>query len=289
MARIWPGRRHRDGEPEAPADELAAELSAAYWDAYAERMASIGFLAMTRKFPGLVGHALRLGWQASRRDTGATISLNLLSGVFSGYALLATTGVLDALFAAGPTPHRVRAALPSLALVASAVAARSGLQAAAGWAQARLQPQIDRVVEIRLFDLTTRVDMTAFDDARFHDAMLRARDRGLYSASRVVETVIDCLTGAVGIVSAVVVVGVLNPVLLVLLVVAELPGGWAAVRSARIEYATSFALADSRRRKWILSDLMAERRTAAELRSFTLRSFLLGRLARLAAYVQDAA
>jgi hypothetical protein len=117
MARIWPGRRPRDGEPEAPADELAAELAAAYWEAYAERMASVGFLAMTRKFPGLVGHALRLGWQASRRDTVATISLNLLSGVFTGYALLATTGVLDALFAAGPTPHRVRAALPSLALV----------------------------------------------------------------------------------------------------------------------------------------------------------------------------
>ena len=292
MARIWSGRRRRESEPEAEADscadELTAELSAAYWEAYGERMASIGFLAMARQFPGLVGHALRLGWQASRRDTVATISLNLLSGVFTGYALLATTGVLDALFAAGPTPHRVRAALPSLALVASSVAARSGLQAAASWAQSRLQPQIDRVVEIRLFELTTRVDLTAFDDARFHDAMLRARDRGLYSASRVVGTVIDCLTGAVGIVSALVVVGVLNPILLVLLVVAELPAGWAAVRSARIDYATSFALADSRRRMWILSDLMAERRTAAELRAFTLRSFLLGRLSRLAAYVQDA-
>jgi ATP-binding cassette subfamily B protein/ATP-binding cassette subfamily C protein len=35
------------------------------------------------------------------------------SGIFTGYALLATTGVLQALSAAGPTPHRVRAALPS--------------------------------------------------------------------------------------------------------------------------------------------------------------------------------
>ena len=44
----------------------------------------------------------------------ATIVLNLASGVFGGYALFATTGVLQALFAAGPTPHRVRAAIPSL-------------------------------------------------------------------------------------------------------------------------------------------------------------------------------
>jgi len=196
--------------------------------------------------------------------------------------------VLDALFAAGPTPGRVRAALPSLALVAGSVAARSGLQAAASWAQARLQPQVDRLVETRLFDLTTQVELAAFDDAEFHDAMLRARDRGLYSAPQVLADVINCVTGAVGIVSAAVVITLLQPVLLGLLVIAELPGGWAAIRSARIGYTTNFALADSRRRKWILTDLMADRRTAAELRSFTLRDFLLSRVARLAAYERDA-
>jgi ATP-binding cassette, subfamily B, bacterial len=96
------------------------------------------------------------------------------------------------------------------------------------------------------------------------------------------------VTGVTGIASAAMVVGLLNPVLLVLLVIVELPGGWAAVRTARIGYATDFALADSRRRKWILTDLMAERRTAAELRSFTLRRFLLDRVGRLAAYERDA-
>jgi ATP-binding cassette, subfamily B, bacterial len=146
---------------------------------------------------------------------------------------------------------------------------------------------VDRVVEIRLLDLTTRVELAAFDDAEFYDAMQRARDRGLYSASQVVTNVLDCVTGVAGIVSTALVVAVLQPVLLVLLLLAELPGGWAAVRSARIGYITNFALADSHRRKWILSDLMAERRTAAEMRSFTLRPFMLGRVARLAAYTRD--
>ncbi len=288
MARINSGRPGSAETAPADADESTAELAASYWRAYDERMASTGFLAMARKFPGIVARAVRLGNEASRRDLVATIALNLASGVFAGYALLATTGVLQALFAAGPTPDRVRAAIPSLALVAAAVAARSGLQVAAGWAQARLQPHVDRAVEIRLFDLTTRVELAAFDDAAFHDAMLRARDRGLYSAPQVVAYVINCLTGAVGIASAAVVITVLQPVLLGLLVVAELPGGWAAVRSARIDYTTSFALADSRRRKWMLADLMAERHTAAELRSFTLRGFLLSRVARLAGYERDA-
>ena len=38
----------------------------------------------------------------------------------------------------------------------------------------------------------------------------------------------------------------------------------------------------------MLGDLMADRHTAAEMRSFTLRHFMLARVARLAAYAQDA-
>ena len=280
--------RSPENTSQSQADELTAELTASYWRAYDERMASIGFGAMARQLPGLVGQAIRLGWEASRRDIVATIGLNLVSGVLTGFALLATTGVLEALFAAGPTPQRVRAALPSLILVAVSVAARAGLQATAGWAQSRLQPQVERVVELRLLDLTTQVELAAFDDSAFYDAMQRANDRGLYSATQVVSNAINCVTGVAGIVSAALVVALLQPILLVLLLVAELPGGWAAVRMARIGYLTNFALADSRRRKWMLSDLMAERRTAAELRSFTLRRFMLDRVARLAAYARDA-
>ena len=249
----------RKQQEQAPADELTAELSAFYWRAYDQRLAEIGFFSIARQLPGLIGQAVRLGWAASRRDTAATIALNVVSGVLTGFALLATTGVLEALFAAGPTPHRVRAALPSLIVVAAAVAARAGLQAAAGWAQARLEPQVDRMVEIRLLDLTTQVELAAYDDAAFYDAMQRARDRGLAAASRLVSNVLDCVTGVVGIAAAASVVAVLQPILLVLLLVAELPGGWAAVRAARIGYITDFALTDSRRRKWMLADLMAAR------------------------------
>jgi ATP-binding cassette subfamily B protein/ATP-binding cassette subfamily C protein len=100
--------------------------------------------------------------------------------------------------------------------------------------------------------------------------------------------VINCVTGLAGIVAAAVVLALLSPVLLVLLLLAELPGAWAAIRSARIRYMTNFALADSGRRKWILTDLMADRRAAAELRSFTMRGFLMSRAARLAAYERAA-
>jgi len=89
-------------------------------------------------------------------------------------------------------------------------------------------------------------------------------------------------------VSAAIVIGVLQPALLAVLMAAQAPGAWAAVRAARIRYLTRFALIDSYRRKWILSHLMVDRETAAELRSFTMRTFLLDRLSQLAAYARDA-
>jgi ATP-binding cassette subfamily B protein/ATP-binding cassette subfamily C protein len=270
------------------ADHDTAELTKAYWRAYDERMATVKFSDVGRRFPALIGQAVGLGWSASRRDTGATIALNLASGVFGGYALFATTGVLEALFAAGPTPDRVRSALPSLILVAVATAARSGVATAAGWAQSRLEPQVDQVVEVQLYDLTSQVELAAFDDPDFHDRMQRARDRGVHSASALVNDVINFVTAFAGLASAAVVVGLLQPILLAVLLVAQLPGAWAAVRSARISYLTRFALIDSYRRKYILASLIAERSTAAELRSFTMRAFLLGRVSRLAAYARNA-
>jgi ATP-binding cassette subfamily B protein/ATP-binding cassette subfamily C protein len=269
-------------------DHETAELTTSYWRAYDERMATVRFSDVGRRFPALIRQAIGLGWSASRRDTAATIALNLASGVFGGYALFAVTGVLQALFAAGPTPHRVRAALPSLILVAAATAARSGVATAAGWAQSRLEPQVDQVVEVQLYDLTTQVELAAFDDPDFHDRMQRARDRGVSSASALVNDVINFLTAFAGLASAAVVVGLLQPVLLAVLLLAQLPGAWAAVRSARISYLTRFALIDSYRRKYILASLIAERQTAAELRSFTMRGFLISRVARLAAYARTA-
>src|SRR5246500_3744956 len=111
----------------------------------------------------------------------------------------------------------------------------------------------------RLFDLTTQVELAAFDDPDFHDRMQRARERGLSSAAQVVNNVINWLTAFASMTAAAVVVGVLRPVLLAVLLLAQLPGAWSAVRSARINYLTRFALIDSYRRKYILANLIAER------------------------------
>jgi ATP-binding cassette subfamily B protein len=281
FARFRRSRRRIPEELEGP------KLTEHRWTARASELAETKMSTVARKLPGLSGQALRLAWQANHLDTIAAISLNLAAGIFTAFGLLATTGVLNALFGAGPTPDRVRAALPSLVLVGVATALRAGLQAAAGWAQARLEPQVDRIVEIRMFELSTAVELAALDDSEFLDDMQRAQARGMVAAPMVVANTIDVLTGAVGMVAAAGTLGVLHPLLLPLLLATALPEGWASVRAARLRYLTQITLVAIRRRKWILTDLMTQRRHAAEVRSFTVRDFLLEQYGGLAEHVRD--
>ncbi|MCW2506921.1 MAG: transporter, ATP-binding/permease protein [Modestobacter sp.] len=276
------GRRPpRPAEP-APDGQLQDQLVDRAWESHDAELSGARFTGMARRLPGLIGQVARLSWAASRVDTAATVGLDVVAGVLTAFGLLSTAHVLQALFADGPTPERLRSALPALLVVGTIAAVRMALVLTAGWMTTRLKPQVDRVVERRLFEATTQVELAAFDTPGFYDGLQRARDRGLSEAPRVVQTAISVLVSLVGVIAAASVLGLLQPLLLPLLLIAALPEGWVAVRMARMRYRTSYELAVCRRRKWILADLMADRRSAAEVRSFTMRGFLLAAYDRLA-------
>ncbi|MER5335255.1 ABC transporter ATP-binding protein [Micromonospora sp. NPDC002717] len=272
-------QRQPSGEDDHPDDASATallpELEDADWMHHAREFAHTSFGAVARRLPRLVREAVALAWATSRRDTVASIGLNVAAGVMTTFGLLATTSVLRELFTAGPTPDRVRAALPALTLAAAAVAARGGLTIAAGWAQARLTPQINYEVELRLFEATTAVDLAAFDDAGFAEEMDRARDRGMGEAAYIVDHTVNLVTGVVGMLATAVAVTVIQPVLLPCLLLAAVPQAATAVRIARRQYLAMLARITRQRRMRMLAQLMANRHTAAEVRSYQMRDFLL--------------
>ncbi|MGI5163674.1 ABC transporter ATP-binding protein [Spirillospora sp. CA-253888] len=278
-------RRARRSRPGSA--ELGPALSEHRWHAKAAELSQTGMLTMARRLPLLIAQVMRLAWQANRRDLAVTAALNIAAGLFTAFGLLATTGVLTALFAAGPTPDRVRAAAPALLLVGAAVTVRAACAAAAQWSQARLRPQVEQIVERRLYEVTTAIDLAAFDDAEFQDDLHRARMRGVESAPSMVDNAVDLFTAALGVAAAAAALGVLHPTLLPLLLLTALPEGWAAVRAARLGYLTQLALVEVRRRGWIMTDLMTGRWHAAEVRSFTVRDFLLRQYGLLADHIRE--
>ncbi|MGW9194554.1 ABC transporter ATP-binding protein [Micromonospora chersina] len=269
-------------EQDGPAEEPALpELEDPHWMHRATELAHTGFWAVARRLPALVREAVALAWATSRRDTLASIGLNVAAGVLTTLGLLATTGVLHQLFAEGPTPDRIRAALPALALAGAAVTARGALTVAAGWAQARLIPQINYAVELRLFETTSAVELAAFDDAGFAEEMVRARDRGLAEAGAIVNDTVNLVTGVVGVAATAAAVTVIHPLLLPCLLVAAAPEAVTAVRMARRQHSDWLARITRRRRKFMLGDLMADRHTAGEIRAYQMREFLLAEYHRV--------
>ena len=264
----------RKHSPRQPPEQN--ELVDRPWEAYdAELTGAHRFAGMTRKLPSLIGYVAKIAWTSSPLNCAITAGCDIASGLMSAFTLLGTAHVLSALFAAGPTPARLKAAVPALLFILAVNVTRTLLNLAASWAEDRLVPEVARVAERRLYAATTQVNLAAFDVPGFYDALNRARDRGLSEASQVVQRAVTILLGIIRLVSSVSVLGVLSPVLLPLLLVAALPDGWAALRSARLRYLVSYELGVTRRRKLILADLMADRPAAAEVRSFNMRDFLL--------------
>ncbi|MDG4789510.1 ABC transporter ATP-binding protein [Micromonospora sp. WMMD1102] len=276
-------QRVAESAREEERDDPAAlpELADAGWMHHGATFAETSFWAVARQLPALVREAVVLAWRVSRTDTLAAIGLNVVAGTMITFGLLATSTVLRELFASGPTPDRVRSAAPSLVVAALAVMAKGGLTIAAGWAQARLAPQINYRVELRLFEATTAVDLAAFDDAGFAEEMDRARDRGMAEAASIVDDTVNLITGLVGVVATAAAVTVIQPLLLPCLLVAAVPSAVTAVRIARREYVALLARITRRRRMWMLATLMANRHTAVEVRTYQMRGFLLGEYRRV--------
>ncbi|MFC7535406.1 ABC transporter ATP-binding protein [Actinoplanes sp. GCM10030250] len=262
-------------------EQDGGELELPYWLTSTEEAANTTFLQMLRRLPRLLREAWLLAWRASPRTTAAVLTLQLAAGLAAALGLISVVGVFEGLLQAGPTPERVRAAVPSLVLLIVALAVRGLLSSAATAAHGRLSPMVYEAAEMRLLDLTTRVDLATFDDPEWRDAMERARDRGIMAAQQVVDHGIEVLTNVVGLAAAAGVLAVLHPALLPMLVLAVVPTGWAAVRSARLGYRSQLRLIAVWRRQRMLAYLLAAREPAGELRAFTVRRFLLAEVSRL--------
>ncbi len=237
--------------------------------------ADAGMLGIFTELPGLIAKAVRVAWHADRLRTTLVAVSTVGSGAMAAFGLIATQRVLIELFAGGPTPDRVRAAMPALLWLAAATAIRGILGMAVGYAVNGLTPRVHLHVERELFEHTTAVELRAFDDDGFAEGMERAT-RGTEAAIELVQDTMNLFAGVAGLLAVTVAVVTVHPLLLIALVVATVPTGYAALRAGHVRFQSYLASSTRRRRQWVLQRLMAERESAAELRTYGLRTFLLG-------------
>jgi ATP-binding cassette subfamily B protein len=250
------------------------EFRPSWWETGLRARANASVFGVFAELPGLAGRAVRVAWRADRLRTSLVAIATVGAGTMAAFGLLATQRILIELFAGGPTPDRVRAALPALVWLAAVTAVRGGLGMLVGYALNGLTPRVHVLVERELFENTTAVELRAFDDDQFAEGMERAT-RGTEAAIDLVQTTMNLFAGLVSLIAVTVAVVAVHPLLLLALLVATVPAGYAALRAGHVRFQSFLASSTRRRRQWVLQRLMAERDSAAELRSYGLRGFLL--------------
>ncbi|MFF7245776.1 ATP-binding cassette domain-containing protein [Embleya sp. NPDC008237] len=241
--------------------------------------------AMAARLPRLIIRAMRLAWRA---DPGALIALlvcQVLAGLLEAGGLLATTGTITALISSGDVADRLREALPSIVLLASAVGLRAVLGIAVVGLSARVTPRLTRESEWLLLQAASRAELAAYNHPGYQDRW-DAADRGLQSMRGLMPQSQDVLAACASLIAAASVLTILHPVLLPLLLLGALPRGVAAVRGARVEYLTTLRTQDERRLLNMLRWHISDQRWADQVRACTMAPYLLNRYSIAAERVQ---
>lgn len=258
------------------------DLETPSWAKGYESVATAGVRAVARAAPRTAALAVRWAWRTSPRLTLLAGAAQLLAGAVAAFGLLATADVFTTLLADGPTPDRVVAALPALAVVVAAYAAGGLLDAGVAAAQGALLPRVEQRARDELHAAVIGVELVAFDDADFAELVDRASGHGPDRVQGAVRDTGDLLAGLISVGAAIVTAAILNPVLAPVVVLAALPQGWASVRSARLMFASIVRMNSRRRRIDVTSSLITDRDPAAEVRAFTTKAMLLGEHRRIA-------
>ncbi|MGH3835882.1 MAG: ABC transporter ATP-binding protein [Pseudonocardiaceae bacterium] len=272
-------------DPSVPTLIGVDDLTTPWWAKVGVEMAGSSTSRMLRAAPAALGVLVRLAWQTSPRLTALAIAVELAAGCATAFGLLATANVLTQLLEQGPTPERVVAALPALALVMASYAARGLLDAAVGAVQAVLAPRVELRAQDELHAAVIGAELVAFDDADFVELVRRTSGRGISSVRQGVADAGNLLSSAISLAAAIVTAGLLNPVLAPVVLLAAVPNGWASMRAAMLGYQSFVRMVSRMRRLGITGDIITSRRQAAEVRAFTTQDTLLGEHRRIGSQV----
>lgn len=206
----------------------------------------VGFRGMAKALPRMVGVVVRAAWAVDRPALCGVVAAELGQGLAGAFGLVATNKVLSELFAGGPTPERLRQALPALAAMAAVAVCAAVLSALSVAMSGRLEPQVERSVSARYYAAATRVELSATEEPAVQ-RVLEAGRFGTDSARRMIGLSVAVVNALVGLAAAGAVLVTLHAALLPMLLLVAVPRGWGAVRSARREYTSRRHWLDHRR------------------------------------------
>ncbi|MDI2124743.1 ABC transporter ATP-binding protein [Yinghuangia seranimata] len=220
---------------------------------------------MARTLPQSLRKAVALAWSADPRAALTVLAAEIAQGVMGAVGLLATNSALVQLFAAGPTPDRVRASFPALLSIVAAAALGQVCAGVSTVATGRLEPKVERAADEELLTCASRVELATLEDPEFV-GLLEAARAGCDSARQMLGSAVGIIGAVISLIAAGSVLAVLHPVLLPMLGLIVVPHAYGTLATSRRTYASRRTWLDHERMLDQLSYLLTSQSTGHELR-----------------------
>jgi ATP-binding cassette subfamily B protein len=129
----------------------------------------------------------------------------------------------------------------------------------------------------RVLDVSTRIDLLAFESPDFYDRLQRARAQGMFRSLQTVNGLLGLVGAAVTATSIVIALAALQPLLLPLVLIGYIPLWFVSTLNSRDLYRFMHGMTPNERQRHYLERILMGRDPAKEVRSFRLAQFLRGR------------
>jgi ABC-type multidrug transport system fused ATPase/permease subunit len=233
-----------------------------------------------RDLPKLLLDSIKLVWSAGRNTFLLTSVLQLAAALGIVAQLFVGKEVLSTVLDAGSTVEFADLAPVLVALVVVTVAL--DLARAIQTEQSRVLGELvaRRAVD-RVMDVSTRIDLLAFESPEFYDRLQRARAQGQFRALQTVNGLLGIVGASFAAISIVLALAALQPLLLPFVVIGYLPLWIVASLNTRDLYQFTRGMTPNERQRNYLQNVLMGRNPAKEVRAFNLARFLRGRYDRL--------
>ena len=226
-----------------------------------------------RRLPALLAGALRLTWNAARREFLLVIGLQALGGLGLVVPLLAGRDLLAAIAdGGGSTELFLRGALTLLLLGAMNLAG-----AIATGRDEVLSELLARHAHRRILDVACTVPLERFDTPAFHNRLERATISAEVRPNQLAQGLGALAQATMGCIGIGIAVATIEPLLIPATLLAAVPLLLAGVKNGEMLFAMVFRITAAERERNYLLRLLTGRRPAAEVRVFGLAPYLRGR------------
>ncbi len=233
-----------------------------------------------RDLPRLLGDSLRLVWTAGRNTFLLTSALQLVAAVGVAVQLFIGKEVLETVLAAGGGAE-FGDLVPVLAALVAVTVALDLAQAVENEQSRVLGELVGRRALDRVMDVSTRIDLLAFESPEFYDRLQRARAQGQFRALQTVNGLLGIVGASVGAVGIVIALAALQPLLIPFVALGYLPLWVVASLNTRDLYHFTRGMTPNERQRNYLGNVLMGRSAAKEVRAFNLAGFLRRRYDRL--------